>query len=98
MNECEEEGSDPVNKLSLGERIFECFNILFMICLCLVTLYPFVYVLFASLSDPSWLVQQRGLIWFPHGWSWDAYRLVFENPMIASGYLTPCSSLQSAPS
>ncbi|MCE5170786.1 carbohydrate ABC transporter permease [Paenibacillus profundus] len=76
-----------VNKLSIGERIFEFFNILFMICLCLVTLYPFVYVLFASLSDPSWLVQQRGLIWFPHGLTWDAYRLVFENPMITSGYL-----------
>ncbi|MDG0875746.1 carbohydrate ABC transporter permease [Paenibacillus thiaminolyticus] len=73
--------------MSLGERIFEVFNILFLILLCLVTLYPFIYVLFASLSDPAWVVQQRGLIWHPSGLNLEAYRLVFDNPMITSGYL-----------
>ncbi|CAH8712769.1 carbohydrate ABC transporter permease [Paenibacillus thiaminolyticus] len=73
--------------MSLGERIFEVFNILFLILLCLVTLYPFIYVLFASLSEPAWVVQQRGLIWHPSGLNLEAYRLVFDNPMITSGYL-----------
>lgn len=73
--------------MSLGERIFELFNILFLILLCLVTLYPFIYVLFASLSEPAWVVQQRGLIWHPSGLNLEAYRLVFDNPMITSGYL-----------
>ncbi|TDL48241.1 carbohydrate ABC transporter permease [Paenibacillus dendritiformis] len=73
--------------MSLGERIFEVFNILFLILLCLVTLYPFVYVLFASLSEPAWVVQQRGLIWHPSGLNLEAYRLVFDNSMITSGYL-----------
>lgn len=54
-----------MNKLSLGERIFECFNILFMICLCLVTLYPFVYVLFASFSDPlgAYGLSRQNVMW-----------------------------------
>ncbi|NKI22224.1 carbohydrate ABC transporter permease [Paenibacillus dendritiformis] len=73
--------------MSLGERIFEVFNILFLLLLCLVTLYPFIYVLFASLSEPAWVVQQRGLIWHPSGLNLEAYRLVFDNPMITSGYL-----------
>ncbi|WCF11195.1 carbohydrate ABC transporter permease [Paenibacillus thiaminolyticus] len=73
--------------MSLGERIFEVCNILFLILLCLVTLYPFIYVLFASLSEPAWVVQQRGLIWHPSGLNLEAYRLVFDNPMITSGYL-----------
>lgn len=76
-----------MNNMSLGERIFEVFNILFLLLLCLVTLYPFIYVLFASLSEPAWVVQQRGLIWHPSGLNLEAYRLVFDNPMITSGYL-----------
>nr|WP_324254064.1 carbohydrate ABC transporter permease [Paenibacillus sp. 1001270B_150601_E10] len=76
-----------MNKLTLGERVFEVFNILFMIMLCIVTLYPFYYVLVASLSDPSWIVQQRGLIWYPEGINIEAYIRVLDNPMILQGYL-----------
>ncbi|MFD0870977.1 Inner membrane ABC transporter permease protein ycjP [Chlamydia abortus] len=76
-----------MNRPTIGERIFDFFNSLFMILLCLATLYPFLYVLIASLSDPAWAVQQRGLIWFPHGFNLDAYKLVFDNPMIKTGYM-----------
>lgn len=76
-----------MNKLSIGERVFEVFNILFMISLCLVTLYPFYYVLIASFSDPSWIVKQRGLIWLPEGFNLDAYVRVLDNPMILQGYM-----------
>ncbi|SMG37263.1 carbohydrate ABC transporter membrane protein 2, CUT1 family [Paenibacillus aquistagni] len=76
-----------MNKLSIGERVFEVFNILFMILLCLVTLYPFYYVLIASFSDPSWIVKQRGLIWLPEGFNLDAYVRVLDNPMILQGYM-----------
>ncbi|GIP33662.1 carbohydrate ABC transporter permease [Paenibacillus sp. J2TS4] len=76
-----------MNKPTIAERIFDFFNSLFMIMLCLATLYPFLYVLIASLSDPAWAVQQRGLIWFPHGFNLEAYKLVFDNPMIKTGYM-----------
>ncbi|WP_438445494.1 carbohydrate ABC transporter permease [Gorillibacterium sp. sgz5001074] len=72
---------------SLGEHVFDWSNAVFLILLSLVTLYPFFYVLVASLSDPIWMMQVRGLIWYPKGLSFEAYRLVFHNPSITTGYL-----------
>jgi putative aldouronate transport system permease protein len=71
---------------SWGERLFDGANVIFMILLSAVTLYPFLYVLFASLSDPTWVVQMRGLILFPKGATLEAYKLVFDNPAILTGY------------
>ncbi|MGG1515709.1 carbohydrate ABC transporter permease [Paenibacillus oryzisoli] len=72
---------------SWGERLFDVSNSLLLILLSLLTLYPFVYVLFASISDPTWIAQVRGLIWYPKGVTLEAYRLVFLNPSIITGYL-----------
>jgi len=41
---------------------------------------------FASLSEPSQLISNRGALVRPLGFSLDAYRLVLQNPMIAIGY------------
>lgn len=75
-----------MNERSWGGRAFDAANAVFMIGLSVVTLYPFLYVLISSLSDPAWVVQTRGLIWFPHGFNLEAYRLVFQNPAILTGY------------
>ncbi|WP_422656880.1 carbohydrate ABC transporter permease [Paenibacillus sp. EC2-1] len=75
-----------VNKLSTGEKIFSCMNVLIMIGLCFLTLYPFLYVAFASMSDPSALAQHRGLLLAPLDIDFGAYKAVFENPMITTGY------------
>ncbi|OBZ14919.1 sugar ABC transporter permease [Bacillus sp. FJAT-27264] len=73
--------------ISWGERLFDlCIN-LFMVALMAVTLYPFLYVLFASFSNPSDLIQHQGLLLMPTGFSLESYKLVFENPMISIGYL-----------
>lgn len=72
---------------SWGEQLFDLSNSLFLILLSLFTLYPFVFVLFASLSDPMWVAKVRGLIWYPQGFTLEAYRLVFLNPSIMTGYL-----------
>jgi len=72
---------------SWGDRVFDVCNVALMIVLCLVTVYPFLFVLFASLSDPVWVVQMRGLILFPKGFTTEAYKLVFENPAITTGYM-----------
>lgn len=73
-------------KRSFGERLFDIANVVFMIILSIVTLYPFLYVLFASLSDPTWLVKVRGIILYPHGITFVAYKMVFQNPAILTGY------------
>ncbi|NQX60865.1 carbohydrate ABC transporter permease [Paenibacillus qinlingensis] len=73
-------------KLTRGERTFGYFNLLFMLILCAVTLYPFLYVALASLSDATSLLQQRGIMLWPAGFDLGAYKAVFENPMIVKGY------------
>jgi len=45
-----------------------------------------LYVLFASLSDNSLIMQHTGLLLSPRGFSITAYERVFKNPMILLGY------------
>ncbi|MCU6707988.1 carbohydrate ABC transporter permease [Paenibacillus sp. J5C_2022] len=73
-------------KRSFGEHFFDKGNTLFLTGLCFVTVYPFLYVLFASLSDPAELIRFRGIMLYPQGFSLEAYKLVFANPMIVLGY------------
>ncbi|OAS15048.1 carbohydrate ABC transporter permease [Paenibacillus oryzisoli] len=73
-------------KPTRGERTFGYFNILFMLVLCAATLYPFLYVAFASFSDATSLLQQRGIMLKPAGFDLGAYKAVFDNPMIVKGY------------
>ncbi|WP_317964998.1 carbohydrate ABC transporter permease [Paenibacillus sp. CCS19] len=71
---------------SLGETAFSWFNLLFMLTLCFVTLYPFIYILLASVSDPALMAKYRGMLFFPQGFSLEAYKAVLDNPMITTGY------------
>ena len=75
-----------VEKKSLGSKIFDVFNVLFMIFMMVITLYPFYYVVTCSLSDSNQLVLERGLMLLPKGFSLDAYMAVFKNPNIWTGY------------
>lgn len=74
-------------KKSLKEIFFDIFNSLLMILVVVCTLYPILYVLFASFSDAGRLMQHRGILLAPLGMNVDAYISVFKNPMIAKGYL-----------
>lgn len=67
---------------SFGEKLFDLGNIGLMISLTLITIYPLFYVLISSVSDPQFVVQNRGLVLFPQGFNMDAYIMVFRNPNI----------------
>lgn len=69
-----------------GERLFGFGTVLFLIALMGVTLYPLLYVLFASLSNAAELTQHRGLLFAPLDLTFEAYRRVLENPLILTGY------------
>lgn len=69
-----------------GARWFGWLNLVGLLALAALMLYPLLYTVFASLSEPSLLVANRGPLWRPLGWSLEAYRLVLQNPMIAIGY------------
>ncbi|NHN29916.1 carbohydrate ABC transporter permease [Paenibacillus agricola] len=73
-------------KRSKAENIFGFFNIGFLLFLTLITLYPFLYVAFASLSNPSNLASHSGLLLWPLGFNIDGYISVFKNPNIITGY------------
>ncbi|MFS0838540.1 carbohydrate ABC transporter permease [Paenibacillus sp. 1P03SA] len=75
-----------MNRRTLSERAFDGFNMLFLTLLMIVTIYPLVYVVFASLSDAGSLLAHKGFLWKPVGFSLDAYANVFRNPMILKGY------------
>lgn len=71
---------------SLGELIFDGLNTTLLLGLVVVTIYPLLFVALASVSDPASLMQYRGLLIRPLGFTLNAYRLVFTNPMITIGY------------
>lgn len=73
-------------RASRGERTFSVFNIVMLAVLMLITAYPLLYVVFASLSDPSSIVAYRGALLRPLGLTVDAYTRVLQNPMILIGY------------
>jgi putative aldouronate transport system permease protein len=71
---------------SLGERVFDGLNITVMVVVMVVTLYPLLYVLFASLSTPEAIYRSKGLLLWPVDPTLGGYKLVFQNPSILSGY------------
>ncbi|MEK5059645.1 sugar ABC transporter permease [Paenibacillus sp. FSL H7-0326] len=68
------------------DRIFDLINYTFLLLLVTATLYPLLYVLFASFSDAAKLLQNDGILWRPLGFNLDAYRSVLANPGIGLGF------------
>lgn len=70
---------------SAGEKVGDGFILLSMWFVAAVTLYPFIYVISMSISDPIHVLQKS--IWLlPKGFSLNAYALVFENPDVWRAY------------
>ncbi len=77
----------PIKKSKL-RWTFEVCNTVVLLLLVLCTLYPLIYVLFASVSESDALTRHGGALLFrPLGFTWDAYRAALRNPNIPSGYL-----------
>ena len=70
---------------SKKERIFDWFNIVIMILVIILTLYPFWYVIVASVSSISHVTNSVVLLW-PDGLHWDAYKQVFRNNLVPTAY------------
>lgn len=73
-------------RVSYGEQIFRVCNVLFLTALMIATLYPILYVAFASFSEPALMMAHKGILWKPLGFSLETYGAVFSNPMILLGY------------
>ena len=74
-----------VIKPTPGDMIFDTLNLLFMLGLIVVMLYPMLNVLAVSLSSPSTI--QKGLVsWLPKDLNTDGYRYVLKQPWLFIGY------------
>jgi putative aldouronate transport system permease protein len=73
-------------KSGFGDKAFDISIAVFLSALVLFTLYPLLYVTFASFSDSSQLIAHKGFMYRPLGFSLEAYRSVFSNPGIMKGY------------
>lgn len=73
-------------KRSKGERIFAVFNYAYLSLLLIVTLYPCIYVVFASVSDPVQLYNGSKLLLWPRGFNLSGYEYAFTFKQIWVGY------------
>lgn len=65
------------NKLNLGDRLFSYFCYGFIGLVCILTLYPFIYVISASLS-PATSIMRNEVILFPKDITLYAYEVVVQ--------------------
>lgn len=72
-------------KASLGSRIFDVCNIVLMLLLVAITLYPIVYVFSASVSNPG-LVSSGRVKLLPQGWTWIAYERILSRADLWPSY------------
>ena len=72
-------------KKSLGDKVFDIFNILLFALLSFSFIYPFINVVVVSLNDP-YDAMKGGLYFWPRVFSVDHYTQVLTDPKIYTGY------------
>ncbi len=70
---------------SLGERVFDVFNVLLMLLIIVVTVLPFWLQLCVSLSARDEVLRSVTILW-PKGFNFETYQLAFEYDMLYIGY------------
>lgn len=71
---------------SFGDRIFMVFVYAFLAIVLVLVLYPVVYIVSASFSDPN--AVSAGRVWlFPVGFTTRGYEVTLQNSQIVRGYL-----------
>lgn len=73
-------------KESKSRKIFMVFNVILMVIVGIISIYPFLYVVFASFSDANQLLKFNGLLLAPKGFSLAGYVEVFKKGEIIKGY------------
>ena len=70
---------------SIGDRIFDKFNVILMLIIMLLMLYPLYFTVIASVSDPYAVVKGQVYLW-PKGLTIEPYTNVFKDNRIWTGY------------
>lgn len=75
----------PGIRESAGDRVFDWTNLILLTLLMLLILYPLIYILSASISDPD-LVKRGEIVLLPKGITLEGYFRVFQEKDILIGY------------
>lgn len=75
-----------LKKESLGSRIFDVFNIMIMVFILVVVLYPILNIVATSLSGGRYVSSGSVSVW-PKGLTLDAYKYIFKDVFIYKGYM-----------
>lgn len=73
-------------KKSTFDRGFDLCNIILQLLIAVVMVYPMLYVVFASFSDPIRFMAHKGVLLHSLGFTFDSYISAFQNPKLLSGY------------
>ncbi len=73
-------------KMSLSDLVFDGVNYTFLILLSILCFFPFYQVVVVSISDPAVVMKKNAMLIIPEGIQFDAYRMVFANTNIISGF------------
>lgn len=73
-------------KMSRGDRTFHIINMLIMIVISVVMVYPLYYIVLASITDPT-IVNTGKLLLFPEKIYLEGYKAAFEYKQLFSGFL-----------
>ena len=83
---------NKIRKESPGERVFDFFNVIFLVAVSIIAIYPLWHVICASFSDPTVIASKNSVILFPLGKdgglgaTWAAYKQAFTHPLILPAY------------
>lgn len=70
-----------LRRKTAGEATFDAFNVLGMLVICFITIYPIWYVLVNAFNDGQ-DAMRGGIYWWPRVMSLDSFEAVFNNPGI----------------
>lgn len=72
--------------VSTSRKIFVLVNTVLMVALVLICFLPFWHMCVASVSDPFYVRQHKGMMLWPSGFNVMGYKLVLQKPVIITGF------------
>jgi putative aldouronate transport system permease protein len=74
-----------LNRRTKSEYIFDNINVLIMVVICALTIYPIWYVIVNSFND-GMDAMRGGIYWWPREFTLENYQAVFANPGILTSF------------
>ncbi len=77
---------NPEKKIFTEDKIFDYVVNFLVLCIAIITIYPIYYVILASISSPSALINGKTLL-FPADIDFNSYKYILEDKRVWTGYL-----------